>query len=127
MSHRTRQRAVGAHVALPTAYAGMLLIGTIAAALHGRFSGTSVLVAVAVIVAAASAVTEPRAVPLLGLIGWLTVVGFSRPPYAQLRPTGPLAAHAAVALAACGLVAAGTGVLARHLMSSFRVRIVHSP
>src|SRR6266704_398149 len=127
MSRRTRQRAVGAHVALPTAYAGMLLIGTVAAALHGRFSGTSVLVAVAVLVAVTSAVTEPRAVPLLGLIGWLTVVGFSRPPYAQLRPTGPLAAHAAVALAACGLVAAGIGILVRHSKASFRLRIVHSP
>ena len=127
MSRRTRQRAVGAHVALPTAYGGMLLIGTVAAALHGRFSGTSVLVAVAVLVAVTSAVTEPRAVPLLGLIGWLTVVGFSRPPYAQLRPTGPLAAHAAVALAACGLVAAGIGILVRHSKASFRLRIVHSP
>jgi two-component system, OmpR family, sensor histidine kinase KdpD len=127
MSRRTRQRAVGAHVALPAAYGGMFLIGTAAAALHGRFSATGVLVAVAILVTVASAVAEPRAAPLLGLIGWLTVVGFSRPPYAQLRPTGPLAAHAAVTLAACSLVAAGIGMLARHLMSSFRVRIVHSP
>jgi two-component system sensor histidine kinase KdpD len=127
MSRRTRQRAVGAHVALPAAYTGMLLIGTAAAALHGRFSATGVLVAVAILVTVTSAVAEPRAAPLLELIGWLTVVGFSRPPYAQLRPTGPLAAHAAVTLAACSLVAAGTGMLVRHLMSSFRVRIVHSP
>ena len=105
----------------------MLLIGTVAAALHGRFSATGVLVTVAVLVAATSAVAEPRAAPLLGLIGWLTVVGFSRPPYAQLRPTGPLAAHAAVTLAACSLLAAGTGMLARRVMSSFRVRIVHTP
>ena len=127
MSRRTRQRAVGAHVALPAAYAGMLLIGTAAAALHGRFTATGVLVTVAILVTVTSAVAEPRAAPLLGLIGWLTVVGFSRPPYAQLRPTGPLAAHAAVTLAACILVAAGTGMLVRHVMSSFRVRIVHSP
>ncbi len=127
MSRKTRQRAVGAHVALPTAYAGMLLIGTIAAALHGRFSGTSVLVAVAVLVAATSAVTELRAVPLLGLIGWLTVVGFSRPPYAQLRLAGPLAAHAAVTLAVCSLVAAGIGILVRHSRASFRLRIVPGP
>ncbi len=127
MSRRIRQRAVGAHVALPTAYAGMLLIGAAAAALHGRFSATGVLVTVAILVAVTSAVAEPLAAPLLGLIGWLTVVGFSRPPYAQLRPTGPLAAHAAVTLAACSLVAAGTGMLVRHVMSSFRLRIVHSP
>jgi hypothetical protein len=115
MSRRTRQRAVGAHVALPAAYAGMLLIGTAAAALHGRFSAAGVLVTVAILVTVASAVAEPRAAPLLGLVGWLTVVGFSRPPYAQLRPTGPLAAHAAVTLAACILVAAGTGMLVRHV------------
>jgi len=127
MSRRTRQRAVGAHVALPAAYAGMLLIGAAAAALHGRFSATGVLVTVAILVTVSSAVAEPLAAPLLGLVGWLTVVGFSRPPYAQLRPTGPLAAHAAVTLAACSLVAAGTGMLVRHVMSSFRVRIVHSP
>jgi two-component system, OmpR family, sensor histidine kinase KdpD len=127
MSRNPRQRAVGAHVALPAAYAGMLLIGTAAAALHGRFTATGVLVTVAILVTVTSAVAEPRAAPLLALIGWLTVVGFSRPPYAQLRLTGPLAAHAAVTLAACSLAAAGTGMLVRHLMSSFRVRIVHSP
>jgi two-component system, OmpR family, sensor histidine kinase KdpD len=127
MSRRTPQRAVGAHVALPAAFAGMLLIGTVAAALHGRFAATGVLVTVAILVAVTSAAAEPRAAPLLALIGWLTVVGFSRPPYAQLRPAGPLAAHAAVTLAACSLLAAGTGMLARRVMSSFRVRIVHSP
>jgi hypothetical protein len=127
MSRTTRQHPVGAHVALPAAFAGMLLIGTLAAALHGRFPGTGVLVAVAILVAVTSAVAEPRAAPLLGLIGWLTVVGFSRPPYAQLRPVGPLAAHAAVALAACSLVAAGIGMLMRHVMLSFRVQIVHRP
>jgi two-component system, OmpR family, sensor histidine kinase KdpD len=127
MSRTTRQHAVGAHVALPAAFAGMLLIGTLAAALHGRFSATGVLVAVALLVAVTSAAAEPRAAPLLALIGWLTVVGFSRPPYAQLRPTGPLAAQAAVTLAACGLVAAGTGMLARQVMASVSVRIVRSP
>ena len=45
-----------------------------------------------------SFVAEPfAAVPLAG-IGWLTVIGFSRPPYAQLRPGGPAAVHAAVVL-----------------------------
>jgi two-component system, OmpR family, sensor histidine kinase KdpD len=127
MSHRTPQPAVGAHVALPAAFAGMLLIGTLAAALHGRFPATGVLLAVALLVAVTSAVAEPRAAPLLALIGWLTVVGFSRPPYAQLRPTGPLAAHAAVALAACSLAAAGIGMLVRQVMSSFRLQIVHRP
>jgi hypothetical protein len=43
-------------------------------------------------------------VPLAG-IGWLTVAGFSRPPYAQLRPTGPAAAHAAIVVGASALAA----------------------
>ena len=34
----------------------------------------------AAIVLAVSAVAEPTVAPLLGAIGWLTVIGFSRPP-----------------------------------------------
>ena len=41
------------------------------------------------------------------LIGWLTVIGFSRPPYADLRLTGFVAERAAVTLAAAALLAAG--------------------
>src|SRR5450755_3477929 len=40
-----------------------------------------------------------RGLPAAG-IGWLTTVGFSRPPYAQLRPAGAAAAHAAIAIGA---------------------------
>ena len=50
---------------------------------------------------------EPIASVLLAGIGWLTVIGFSRPPYAQLRPAGPAAVHAAVVVAASALAGAG--------------------
>src|SRR5262249_42624009 len=41
------------------------------------------------------------------------VTGFSRPPYAQLRPTGPAAAHAAVILGVSALAGAGLGLVFR--------------
>ena len=41
------------------------------------------------------------------------LIGFSRPPYAQLRPTGPAAAHAAVVLGASALAGAGLGLVFR--------------
>jgi two-component system sensor histidine kinase KdpD len=51
-------------------------------------------------------------VPLAG-IGWLTVIGFSRPPYAQLRPAGPAAVHAAVVVGVSALAGAGFGLVFR--------------
>ena len=56
---------------------------------------------------------EPVASVLLAGIGWLTVIGFSRPPYAQLRPAGPAAVHAAVVVAASALAGAGLGLVFR--------------
>jgi two-component system, OmpR family, sensor histidine kinase KdpD len=50
---------------------------------------------------------------LLAGIGWLTVVGFSRPPYAQLRPTGTAAAHAAMVVGVTSLACAGAGLVFR--------------
>jgi two-component system sensor histidine kinase KdpD len=49
----------------------------------------------AVVVSSGSFVAGPAVAPLLGVIGWLTVTGFSRPPYAQLQLTGPAAVRAA--------------------------------
>src|SRR5262249_38460731 len=91
---------LAAPYALVTGYAALLAIGTVAAALHGRFSATGVLIASAAVVTAWSFVAEPLAVIPLGMVGWLTAVGFSHPPYAQLRLTGPQAANAPRALSA---------------------------
>ncbi len=74
--------------ALPVGFAGLLAVGTVAAALGGRLGATGVLIACAVVTGVLAAVAEPTAAVPLGVIGWLTVTGFSRPPYADLRLTG---------------------------------------
>src|SRR5437868_4363102 len=84
-------RAMPAPYALPAAFAMFLTLGTVAAALHGRLPATGVLIACAAIALVMSFAAEPVAAVFLAGIGWLTAAGFSRPPYAQLRPTGPAA------------------------------------
>ena len=93
--------------ALPAGFAMFLAVGTAAAALHGRLPATGVLIACAAVACAVSFAAEPVASVLLAGIGWLTVIGFSRPPYAQLRPAGPAAVHAAVVVGASALAGAG--------------------
>jgi two-component system, OmpR family, sensor histidine kinase KdpD len=98
---------------LPVGFAALLAIGTVAAALGGRLGATGVLIACAVVVAALAAVAEPTAAIPLGIIGWLTAVGFSRPPYADLRLTGGVAGRAAITLAVVALGAAVVGAAFR--------------
>jgi two-component system, OmpR family, sensor histidine kinase KdpD len=107
------RRGLAAPYALVTGYATLLAVGTVAAALHGRFSATGVLIAAAAVVTAWSFVAEPLAVIPLAVVGWLTAVGFSHPPYADLRLTGPQAANAAIVMGACALAAGGLGLLMR--------------
>ncbi len=107
------QRAIPAPYALPVSFAMYLAVGTVAAGLHGRLPATGVLIACAAVAGAMSFVTEPIASVLLAGIGWLTAVGFSRPPYAQLRPTGPAALHAAIVIGATALAGAGIGLVFR--------------
>src|SRR6266581_7826554 len=89
---RPAQRPMPAPYALPAGFAMFLAVGTVAAALHGRLPATGVLMAG---------------------VGWLTTAGFSRPPYAQLRPAGPASAHAAVIVGVCALAGAGSGLVFR--------------
>jgi two-component system sensor histidine kinase KdpD len=98
---------------LPAGFAALLAVGTVAAALGGRLGATGVLVACAVVVGALAAVAEPTAALPLGVIGWLTAVGFSRPPYADLRLTGSVAGRAAVTLAVVAVGAAVVGAAFR--------------
>jgi two-component system, OmpR family, sensor histidine kinase KdpD len=107
------QRGLPAPFALPAGFAAFLAVGTIAAALHGRLDAAGVLVACATVAGAMCLVSEPLASVLLAGVGWLTVTGFSRPPYAQLRPTGPFAAHAAVVLGVTSLACAVLGLVFR--------------
>ena len=98
---------------LPAGFAALLAIGTVAAALGGRLGATGVLIACAVVVGALAAVAEPTAAIPLGVIGWLSAVGFSRPPYADLRLTGGVAGRAAITLAVVAVAAAAVGAAFR--------------
>src|SRR6516225_4468418 len=105
------RRGIPAPFALPVGFAALLAVGTAAAALHGRLTATGVLIACAAVAAATSFAAEPAASVLLAGIGWLTAVGFARPPYAQLHPTRPAAAHAAIVIGASALTCAGLGLV----------------
>src|SRR5580692_6623393 len=124
MNRSWARRGLAAHFVLPAGFAALLVVGATAAGLGGRLSATGVLILAGLVVYAGAAVAEPLAGAALGLIGWLTVTGFSRPPYAQLRMTGPVAARAALVLAGCVLLGVGTGLMVRWLASSFRLGIV---
>jgi two-component system sensor histidine kinase KdpD len=109
---------------LPAGFTALLVTGAFAAGLGGRLPATGVLIIAAAAVLSISVVSEPQVAPVLGVIGWLTVAGFSHPPYAQLKMTGPVAVRAAVVMAGCVLAGAGTGLMVRWLASSFRLGIV---
>jgi two-component system sensor histidine kinase KdpD len=113
MMTRPGRRALAAPFTLLVGFAAFFAVGTVAAALHGRLAATGVLIAVAIVAGVVSFAGEPLAAVPLAFIGWLTVVGFSRPPYADLRPAGPLAVHAAVVLAITALGGAAAGLLFR--------------
>jgi two-component system, OmpR family, sensor histidine kinase KdpD len=108
-----KQRGIPAPFALPVGFAAFLATGTVAAALHGRLPATGVLIICAAVAGGMSFASEAIACVLLGGIGWLTAVGFSRPPYAQLRPTGPAAVHAAVVIGVTSLACAILGLVFR--------------
>jgi signal transduction histidine kinase len=119
-----RRRGLAAPLALPAGFGALLAVGAAAAATHGGLSGGWVLVLAAIVVAVGSAVAEPAVAPVLGGIGWLTVAGFSRAPYAQLQLTGPGAIRAALVIAACTAAGVTCGVVMRHLAASFTLWIV---
>jgi len=108
-------RTIPAPYALPVSFAMFLAVGTVAAALHGRLPATGVLIACAAIAGVTSFAAEPAAFVLLAGIGWLTTVGFSRPPYAQLHLTGAIATRAAIAIGASALGGACLGLVFRWL------------
>jgi len=118
------RRGFPAPYALPIAFAGLFAIGTVAAALHGRLPAVGVLIACAAVVGGTAAMAEILACVPLGIIGWLTVIGFSRPPYAQLRPTGAVASLAAIVLAATAVGAGAAGLGFRHWSARFTLEAV---
>ena len=120
--NRSRPRAgLAAPVALPAGFTAFLVIGAVAAGLGGRLPGTGVLILAGIVVVVLSAAAEPLVGPALGVIGWLTVAGFSRPPYAQLRMSGPDALRDAVTMTGCVLLGSLTGLIVRELARSSRL------
>src|ERR1700761_4432288 len=113
MTRREGRSGIPAPYALPAAFAALFLLGTVTAALDGRLPGLGVLIVAAIMTGVTALLAEPLAALPLGVIGWLTVIGFSRPPYADLRPTGALAADAAITMAACALARAVAGWMVR--------------
>jgi two-component system sensor histidine kinase KdpD len=120
------RRGFPAPYALPVAFAALFAVGTVAAALHGRLPATGVLIAAAVVIGLTSAAAEILAFIPLGIVGWLTVIGFSRPPYAQLRLTGSLAEQAAIVIAATATGAAILGLGFRHWSARFTLEAVEN-
>ena len=122
-----RRRGLAAPLALPAGFGALLVIGAAAAASHGAVSARWVLALVALVVLVGSLVAESAVAPALGVIGWLTVIGFSRPPYAELQPTARVAIPAALVLGGCTVTGIGAGVLARRLAGSVTLWIVEVP
>lgn len=108
------------------AYGALFVIGTVAAGLHGRLSATGVLIASAAVVTVFAFMAEPLAMVPLAAVGWLTAVGFSRPPYAALR-SGPFAVHALIVIGACALTGASLGLLHRSVAGGRILGLVSPP
>src|SRR5215471_15314283 len=109
----SRQQGFAAPFALVTGFGLLFALGTVAAALHGRVSPTAVLILSAAVVTLLAFIAEPLAAIPLGVVGWLCAVGFSHPPYGQLRVTGPFAGRSAIVMAVCVLAAGGLGLVLR--------------
>src|SRR5579859_4597936 len=117
-------RGLAAHYALPAGCTALLLIGAIAAASHGTVSAGWVLLLAAAVVIAAGLAAEPGATLFVVGAGWLTVAGFSRPPYAQLQVTWQAGARAALVLSLGGLAGFCVGRTVRALARSVTLRDV---
>ncbi|HYK27480.1 MAG TPA: DUF4118 domain-containing protein, partial [Streptosporangiaceae bacterium] len=120
-----RRRGLAAPLTLPAGFAALLTVGAAAAASHGALSAGWVLILAAIIVAVGSAVADPAVALVLAAIGWLTVVGFSRAPYARLELAGRTAAQAAIVLVACTVAGILVGVEVRRAASSYTLWIVN--
>ena len=112
---------LAAPLSLPAGFAALLVLGAAAALAGGQLPAAAVLISTAVIVTAACAVAELAAAPLLALAGWLTAIGFSGPPYGQLRPAGPLAVPAIAVVGASALTGIAIRLLVRYSAAGRRL------
>ncbi|HEY2551795.1 MAG TPA: DUF4118 domain-containing protein [Streptosporangiaceae bacterium] len=122
-----RRRGLSAPLALPAGFGALLAVGAAAAGTHGGLDALWVLILASAIVLAGCAVAEPVAAPVLGAIGWLTVIGFSAAPYAQLRPAWPQAWRAAAILLGCAVTGLICGAVVRRAASSVTLFVVEQP
>jgi two-component system sensor histidine kinase KdpD len=120
----TRRRGLAAPLALPAGFGALLIVGAAAAATRGAVSAGWVLTLAAIIVSIGAAVAEPPVAPVLGCIGFLTVAGFSRAPYAQLQFGEPGVLRAGLVIGACTAAGTAAGVIVRQLTASFTLWIV---
>src|SRR5580698_1918618 len=120
----TRRRGLAAPLALPAGFGALLIVGAAAAATRGAVSAGWVLTLAAIIVTIGAAVAEPPVAPVLGCIGFLTVAGFSRAPYAQLQFGEPGVLRAGLVIGACTAAGTAAGVIVRQLTASFTLWIV---
>jgi two-component system, OmpR family, sensor histidine kinase KdpD len=118
------RRGLPAPYVLPAGFAALLAVGTVAAGLGGRLTATGVLICCALVVGGLAPVAEPTAAAPLAIIGWLTAVGFSRPPYADLRLTGVVPERAAITLAVTAIAAAIAGGVVRQCAARVRLETV---
>jgi two-component system sensor histidine kinase KdpD len=121
---QARRRGLAAPLALPAGFGALLVVGAAAAASGGAVSSGWVLALTAVIVTIGAGVAEPSVAPLLGGIGWLTVAGFSRAPYAQLQFGAPGVLRAGLIVGACTAFGVAVGVMVRQLTASFTLWVV---
>ena len=111
---RIQAQPVDAAFALPVAFTAMLLIGVLAVAAHGRLGPGAVPALTGLVVAVTAFASQPLTAAPLTVIGWLTIAGFSRPPYGELHSSGTAASALTLAtLAAVAAVAAASGVVQR--------------
>jgi two-component system, OmpR family, sensor histidine kinase KdpD len=111
--NEVRWPKVPAPFALPVGAALLLVVGAVAAAVHGRMSALVVSLACGVIVAAVSAAADPAVLVPLTAVGWLTASSFAHPPYGALDPSSTEAATAAIVVGGSAVAGATVGVVAR--------------
>jgi two-component system sensor histidine kinase KdpD len=119
---------VPAAFALPIAFTGMLLVGVLAVAARGRLGADVVPALTALLVAVTAFASQPLTAAPLTVIGWLTIAGFSRPPYGELHSSGTASGALTVAiLAIVATVAAVSGLVVRTVTSAHDRYLVIPP
>ena len=106
-----RTRPVPAGFVLPVAASALLVLGAVSAQTHAHAG--AVLPPAAVVVALGAVVGGDLAALLGAVLGWLTVSGFSRAPYADLQPRGFTAVWVLALAAAAGWSVGVAGRYAR--------------